>query len=416
MYEPESPQDSVEPSKPSYEELEAQASAMRDALEDVWSVCSKTHWQQVGEALKPDAGKRILEELEKARYERDLLRHPLQDIVPFLDRHDQDVILSRNPAEPVPKDDEDCIELEVQLGVLRDARKALQAVEATPEKISRMKEALEQIEAYSKYLSEDAGTIECKTTELRILSEEIPYMAYKALLFSSLPQSPDIVVDERLAEARRYEKALREIATRAADFSQEQPGEEISHALIVEIPNDATDALYPEDRSAPKPTRTHPTRTRPTPVVFFRRPPMEKERRPLSQTSTCWTAAAGNAGRQRAPSWATSSSSQTPKRRAEPARSASPTTGAKTPASRPPAGGSFHLGDGYTSFSGSLNPVVPLEKLIDTGEIRQGRFWFFSGDWPRANNSVDVEAPCRVYRYSEEIDEQRYDRKVEPGE
>lgn len=79
-------------------------------------------------------------------------------------------------------------------------------------------------------------------------------------------------------------------------------------------------------------------------------------------------------------------------------------------------GGSFHLGDGFTSFSGSLNPVVPLEKLIDTGEVRQGRFWFFSGNWPRANNGVDVEAPCRVYRYAPEIDEQHHDPEVAAGE
>ncbi len=62
--------------------------------------------------------------------------------------------------------------------------------------------------------------------------------------------------------------------------------------------------------------------------------------------------------------------------------------------------GSIYLGDGYASFSGGLSPgLVPTEALVATGEVRQGRFWFFSGDYARADNGVDVEAPCRVYRY-----------------
>lgn len=251
MNEPQSPKDSVEPSIPSYEELEAQAAAMRGALEEVWSVCSKEHWPRVGDALKPDAGRELLEELEKTRHERDLLRYPLRDIVPFLDSHDQAVLLSRNPLNHIPNDDEDCIELQVQLGLLRDARKALQAVEATPEKISGMKRALGEIEAYSNFSSDVESLEDEKKTEIHALTSEIPYVAYKALLFSSLPDPPDIIVDESLAEARRYERALREIAARAADYLEEQPGHEISHALIVEIPTDATNALYPEDHVDP---------------------------------------------------------------------------------------------------------------------------------------------------------------------
>ncbi|WP_266096632.1 hypothetical protein [Rubrobacter marinus] len=42
---------------------------------------------------------------------------------------------------------------------------------------------------------------------------------------------------------------------------------------------------------------------------------------------------------------------------------------------------------------------MPTTELSPTGEVRPGRFWFFSGDYARADNSVDVEAPCRVYRY-----------------
>lgn len=62
-------------------------------------------------------------------------------------------------------------------------------------------------------------------------------------------------------------------------------------------------------------------------------------------------------------------------------------------------GGSIYLGDGYASFSGTLNPTIPTKSLRDTGEVRPGRFWFFSGDHARADNGIDVEAPCRVYRY-----------------
>ncbi len=63
-------------------------------------------------------------------------------------------------------------------------------------------------------------------------------------------------------------------------------------------------------------------------------------------------------------------------------------------------GGSFYLGDGYASFSGGLSPaLVPTEALAATGGVRRGRFWFFSRDYARADNGVDVEAPCRVYRY-----------------
>jgi hypothetical protein len=63
-------------------------------------------------------------------------------------------------------------------------------------------------------------------------------------------------------------------------------------------------------------------------------------------------------------------------------------------------GGSWYLGDGYASFSGALNPSIPKSHLIDTGETRPGQFWFFKDNSPRAYNGIDVQAPCRVYRYT----------------
>jgi hypothetical protein len=62
--------------------------------------------------------------------------------------------------------------------------------------------------------------------------------------------------------------------------------------------------------------------------------------------------------------------------------------------------GSFYLGDGgYTSFSGGLNPSFPKQRLIETGEILEGSFWFFHRNFWTAHNGVDVTAPCRVYEY-----------------
>ncbi len=65
-------------------------------------------------------------------------------------------------------------------------------------------------------------------------------------------------------------------------------------------------------------------------------------------------------------------------------------------------GGSWYLGNGYASFSGSLNRSIPKVRLEDTGEVRLGSFWFFSNDHARAHNGIDVQAPCRVYRYTPE--------------
>jgi hypothetical protein len=56
-------------------------------------------------------------------------------------------------------------------------------------------------------------------------------------------------------------------------------------------------------------------------------------------------------------------------------------------------GGSWYLGDGYCSFSGSLHPAVPGSSLKLVGVIRRGSCWFFHHDWQMAHNGVDVELP-----------------------
>lgn len=63
-------------------------------------------------------------------------------------------------------------------------------------------------------------------------------------------------------------------------------------------------------------------------------------------------------------------------------------------------GSGFYMGkDGFASFSGGLDPTLPFGALHDTGEVKEGRFWFFHHETWRANNGVDCEIPCRVYRY-----------------
>lgn len=59
--------------------------------------------------------------------------------------------------------------------------------------------------------------------------------------------------------------------------------------------------------------------------------------------------------------------------------------------------GSFYLAEGYADFSGALNPSVPTDSLTDTGETREGAFWFFRNGHHRAGNGVDAKAPCSVY-------------------
>ena len=64
-------------------------------------------------------------------------------------------------------------------------------------------------------------------------------------------------------------------------------------------------------------------------------------------------------------------------------------------------GGSFYLGNGYVSFSGSLYPSVKMTTLTLTAEQRPGSAWFFHHDWAMRDNGVDVTIPFRVYRCTE---------------
>jgi hypothetical protein len=64
-------------------------------------------------------------------------------------------------------------------------------------------------------------------------------------------------------------------------------------------------------------------------------------------------------------------------------------------------GGSFYLGDGYMSFSGSLYTSVPIETLtLIEGTRREAWAWFFHHDHRTAHNSVHVCVPVRVWMSS----------------
>lgn len=54
--------------------------------------------------------------------------------------------------------------------------------------------------------------------------------------------------------------------------------------------------------------------------------------------------------------------------------------------------------DGRASFSGGLDIPIPKEKIEQTGEMRDGEFWFFSEGSGAKHNAVYFTMPCRVYR------------------
>lgn len=65
-------------------------------------------------------------------------------------------------------------------------------------------------------------------------------------------------------------------------------------------------------------------------------------------------------------------------------------------------GGSFYLGHGYVSFSGSLYGGTPINKLRLANDKKLGSVWFFHHDYARAHNGVDAEIPFRIYTTPEE--------------
>lgn len=63
--------------------------------------------------------------------------------------------------------------------------------------------------------------------------------------------------------------------------------------------------------------------------------------------------------------------------------------------------GDFYLSvDGFCDYSGSLDPCIPVDKLRDTGETKEGRVWFFSRELAGAHRGVYAFVPFRVYEYA----------------
>lgn len=59
---------------------------------------------------------------------------------------------------------------------------------------------------------------------------------------------------------------------------------------------------------------------------------------------------------------------------------------------------SIYLGDGYMSYSGGLDSAIPLHKIEDTGEIKNGDCWFFDKNIAGAGRRVMKKLPCRVFK------------------
>lgn len=61
--------------------------------------------------------------------------------------------------------------------------------------------------------------------------------------------------------------------------------------------------------------------------------------------------------------------------------------------------GSIHLyRSGYGSFSGGLNPPIPVESLEQLAVSLPGEFWLFHHDRSGAGRAVYFDIPCRVFK------------------
>lgn len=63
-------------------------------------------------------------------------------------------------------------------------------------------------------------------------------------------------------------------------------------------------------------------------------------------------------------------------------------------------GGSYYLGTGYVSMSGSLYDGIKPWVLTRTDELREGSVWFFHHDLAGAGRGVNATMEFRVYQAS----------------
>ena len=59
--------------------------------------------------------------------------------------------------------------------------------------------------------------------------------------------------------------------------------------------------------------------------------------------------------------------------------------------------GSYYLGSGYLSYSGSLDRGISKADCLPTDEVKPGSLWIFDQDIHQAHNGVNCEAPMRVF-------------------
>ena len=60
--------------------------------------------------------------------------------------------------------------------------------------------------------------------------------------------------------------------------------------------------------------------------------------------------------------------------------------------------GQYYLGNYGCSYSGSLDPGIPLELMQPTDRYKNGDVWFFNQDHHTAHNGTTFSIPFRVYK------------------
>lgn len=77
--------------------------------------------------------------------------------------------------------------------------------------------------------------------------------------------------------------------------------------------------------------------------------------------------------------------------------------------------GSYYLlRSGGVSMSGSLDPAIPKDRILNSGQHRMGAVWFFHREWRQASNAVHAMIPCRVY--ATDLTSKHWHNKEKKGE
>lgn len=78
--------------------------------------------------------------------------------------------------------------------------------------------------------------------------------------------------------------------------------------------------------------------------------------------------------------------------------------GLQTTSGGQPGDASFFMNStGYAEFSGSLDSIIPLHRIMPTPERRMGWFWMFDEGYSGGGRGRMYQVECRVYRQLEEV-------------